>query len=360
MIPFETLSVEEKILLLNEESKTPLLSPLTTAKKVLIVDDNQINRMVLRAFLEKSGYECFCANDGIEALEAFDKQKFSIILMDIVMPNMDGLVATQEIRKRENVSEQLRTPIIGISANVLVKDKKEARQKGMSQDGTTFQATRGTGGLGPTGGRLWDPPPAAAGFPLAARARIGRVKTVVVVAPVLPDVEEGIAPAEIAAEIEAELTAWDDMDPTATEPQAFEPQEALDVMDETADEFDEEFSGEAGAASTESTPQERDERRGRRRRRRGRGRNRDAAEGSERPSTEPGQEQAADGGFGEGLESEPSEAAADETEDKTSEDDRGERRPRGRRRGRGGDRDRRRDEPFAAEGEFAAEAAGRV
>ncbi len=86
-------------------------------------------------------------------------------------------------------------------------------------------------------------------------------------APVSSDVEEGMAPAEIAAEIEAELTAWDDIDPTATEPQAFEPQEALDVMDETADEFDEEFQGRGrrcfrridaagtrGAARTPSPP----------------------------------------------------------------------------------------------------------
>ena len=48
----------------------------------------------------------------------------------------------------------------------------------------------------------------------------------------LPASDENLAPAEIAAEIEAELTAWDDLDPTATEPRAFKPQEALDVMDE--------------------------------------------------------------------------------------------------------------------------------
>jgi hypothetical protein len=170
------------------------------------------------------------------------------------------------------------------------------------------------------------------------------------------DVTETMEPAEMAAEIEAELTAWDDIDPTATEPRAFEPQEALDVMDETADEFEEEFTGETTAESGEARPQEREERRGRRRRRRGRGRNREAGERTERPFAEAGQEQAAEGGFGEGLEVEPSDSA----ERETSEYDRGERRPRGRRRGRGrgghgDDAIRRREDSFAAEEEFAAE-----
>jgi hypothetical protein len=183
-------------------------------------------------------------------------------------------------------------------------------------------------------------------------------------------------PAEMAAEIEAELTAWDDIDPTATEPRSFEPQEALDVMDETADEFEEEFSGEAPAESGEARPQERDERRPRRRRRRGRGRNRGGApESAERPFDEPGHEHAAEGEFGEGMETEPSEAAESEAAEfdrgesnrggsDRGASDRGERRPRGRRRGRGAgssvgrgsdDAIRRREDSFADEEELDAE-----
>jgi hypothetical protein len=102
-----------------------------------------------------------------------------------------------------------------------------------------------------------------------------------------------LAPAEMAAEIEAELTAWDDVDPTATEPRSFEPQEALDVMDETSEDFDEGFSGEAAVPSSEAAPAESEERHGRRRRRRGRGRNRDAVESAEVRSTDPDEEQPA-------------------------------------------------------------------
>jgi hypothetical protein len=176
--------------------------------------------------------------------------------------------------------------------------------------------------------------------------------------PISAENEGGMQPAQLAAEIEAELTAWDDIDPTATEPRAFEPQEALDVMDETADEFDVEFSGESAAPSGEAAPQEREERRGRRRRRRGRARNRETAESAESPLAEPDRGQAA-GGFGDGLELESPETP----EGETSEYDRGERRSRGRRRGRGADRvgraegDRHREESFAAEDDFGAEAA---
>ena len=115
------------------------------------------------------------------------------------------------------------------------------------------------------------------------------------------------------------MTAWDDLDPTATEPRSFEPQEALDVMDETADEFEEGFAAEGTATTGESAQPEPDERRGRRRRRgRGRGRNREEADTAEARFAEPPEEQsrgeeapdstATTGHFGEGLDIEPADA----------------------------------------------------
>jgi hypothetical protein len=219
-------------------------------------------------------------------------------------------------------------PIFQPAAKAARPTKRPAKPAGWDQLAGDF-------GIAPS-------PPPAATTPAVPKQMESRSRS--------PDFEVRMAPAEIAAEIEAELTAWDDIDPTATEPQAFEPQEALDVLDETADEFVEEFSGEAATPSGEAPP-EREERRGRRRRR-GRGRNRDAAESTERQGSESGQEQTAEGGFGGGMELESSTTS----EGEISEFDRGERRPRGRRRGRGVDRDRHRHEAFAAEGELAAEA----
>ncbi len=168
----------------------------------------------------------------------------------------------------------------------------------------------------------------------------------------LPEAEGKVDSAEIVAEMEAELTAWNDLDPTATEPRSFEPQEALDVMDETADEFEEPLSGEA-ATTGETAPAEGEERRGRRRRRRrGRGRSREAAEATESAegrSTEAGEEQPVEDYFGEGLDFEPSEAAEGEAEEEV----RGERhappaeRAGDRRRGR--DREGPREEAFDEE-----------
>jgi len=131
VIPFETPSAEENILSYQQQHKAPPSPLLVNQELILIVDDNEINRLVLKTQLQKLGYQCLCANDGLEALEAFDKQVFFLVFMDVRMPRMDGITATQEIRKREQERGLPRTPIIAISANALEKDREEALQKGM-------------------------------------------------------------------------------------------------------------------------------------------------------------------------------------------------------------------------------------
>jgi len=179
-------------------------------------------------------------------------------------------------------------------------------------------------------------------------------------APLPEAAETSLEPAEIAAEIEAELTAWNDMEPTATEPQSFEPQEALDIMDETAEEFDDEPAGESGETAgpaDESAPAEGDQRRGRRRRRRGRGRgrSREGADGVEAPADTQAEEQPDADAFGAGLEPEAADTARDARQQ--PEDDRGERRGRRRRRGRGPGRDAGR-EPAGREAAFGEKESG--
>jgi ribonuclease E len=173
--------------------------------------------------------------------------------------------------------------------------------------------------------------------------------------------EEQVEPAEFAAEIEieAELTRWGGLEPNATEPLSFEPQEALDILDETM--FDEDEGHEEGAeaparpAGEGATP-EGDERPGRRRRRRrGRGRGREMGERRESgPRAEAdlssGERafEASEGTFGEDIEAEsPEEGHREEGGD--ADDDR---RGRHRRRGRGFGREQVRDE-FDAEEEHA-------
>ncbi|MCE3238440.1 MAG: domain S-box protein [Gammaproteobacteria bacterium] len=102
-------------------------------RRILIVEDNVINQKMLLRILKSAGHRCRIANDGLEALVAYDQFTFDIIFMDIVMPNMDGLTATQEIRKREKEKNLRRTPIIAITANALEKDQQKGREAGIEK-----------------------------------------------------------------------------------------------------------------------------------------------------------------------------------------------------------------------------------
>ena len=83
---------------------------------ILIVEDNDINRKVLCAYLDHDHISLTIAENGSQAVSLFNKAKYDLILMDIAMPEMDGIQATRKIRKKENGS-LLRTPIIAVTAS---------------------------------------------------------------------------------------------------------------------------------------------------------------------------------------------------------------------------------------------------
>ncbi|KAA8612660.1 BaeS Signal transduction histidine kinase [Pyrenophora tritici-repentis] len=87
---------------------------------VLLVEDNIINQQVLGRQLRKAGCHVSVANHGLEALDALERQRFDIVLMDLEMPVLDGLGAMRRIRQREAVlhTSTVRLPIIAVTANV--------------------------------------------------------------------------------------------------------------------------------------------------------------------------------------------------------------------------------------------------
>ena len=100
--------------------------------KVLVADDNPINQTLLSALLGKMGHEVVIANDGGEAIAWHGRQVFDLILMDIQMPDMDGLEATRAIRSREAADANLgRTPIYAFTAAALLEERQQGIDAGL-------------------------------------------------------------------------------------------------------------------------------------------------------------------------------------------------------------------------------------
>jgi signal transduction histidine kinase/ActR/RegA family two-component response regulator len=87
--------------------------------RVLVVDDHPTNRRVVEMILDQVGAERVSVENGKEALEAYVRDHFDVVLMDIQMPVMDGLTATQKIRLVEKEEQRLPTPVIILSANAM-------------------------------------------------------------------------------------------------------------------------------------------------------------------------------------------------------------------------------------------------
>ncbi|WP_345949597.1 response regulator [Mucilaginibacter sp. PAMB04274] len=98
--------------------------PLT----VMVAEDNKINQMVILKILSRLGYEPALATNGKEAVQLLSQQTFSLILMDIQMPEMDGLTATRHIRKHHTGQQP---HIIAMTANAMTEDREECFEAGM-------------------------------------------------------------------------------------------------------------------------------------------------------------------------------------------------------------------------------------
>ena len=106
-------------------------SELTLQGDILIVEDNDVNRMIAREVLLSLGLNVFEACNGMEAVQLISERSVDAILMDCLMPIMDGYVAAQEIRKLETKRGLARTPILALTANAFDEDAMRAKASGM-------------------------------------------------------------------------------------------------------------------------------------------------------------------------------------------------------------------------------------
>jgi signal transduction histidine kinase/ActR/RegA family two-component response regulator len=113
--------------------KSPQVFPVTTISKIstlkiLLAEDNKINQKVVLLTLKKLGYSADIANNGLEVLKKIETQVYDVILMDMQMPEMDGIAATQIIRQ----SSKVQPYIIALTANALDADRQICLNVGMN------------------------------------------------------------------------------------------------------------------------------------------------------------------------------------------------------------------------------------
>ena len=102
-----------------------------TPLDVLLVEDHPINQKLATSLLERWGHRVTLADNGQLAVDAMRERKFDIVLMDMMMPVMDGLEATRRIRAAETENSLPRTPIIAMTANAMQGDRESCLEVGM-------------------------------------------------------------------------------------------------------------------------------------------------------------------------------------------------------------------------------------
>ena len=101
------------------------------AKRILVVDDDELVLLALNELLTPEGYEVHPVSSGAEALEDLDQREYDLLVLDIIMPEMDGFELCRRIRERKNYQD---TPIVLLTA----KSREEDRVKGMEAGANLF------------------------------------------------------------------------------------------------------------------------------------------------------------------------------------------------------------------------------
>ena len=115
----------------NDSALGGLDGDSTLMGSVLVVEDNEVNRMIAREVLQSLGLDVIEAGDGRQALKQLDLHSVDVVLMDCQMPVMDGYAATQEIRKREARLGLPRMPVLALTADAFEEDAARSREAGM-------------------------------------------------------------------------------------------------------------------------------------------------------------------------------------------------------------------------------------
>jgi CheY-like chemotaxis protein len=96
--------------------------------RILVAEDNPVNQQLVVLLLEKLGYRADVVSNGVEALQALERQSYDVLLLDVLMPEMDGLTAARRITEQAVAD---RPYIVGVTANALQGDREQCLAAGM-------------------------------------------------------------------------------------------------------------------------------------------------------------------------------------------------------------------------------------
>jgi signal transduction histidine kinase/DNA-binding response OmpR family regulator/HPt (histidine-containing phosphotransfer) domain-containing protein len=106
-------------------------APKTLTSRILLAEDNPVNQEVAQHMLQNFGCSVDIAQNGREALAAVEQKTYDLVLMDCMMPEVDGYEATAEIRRRQNIGQLPQFPIIALTANAIEGDREKCLIAGM-------------------------------------------------------------------------------------------------------------------------------------------------------------------------------------------------------------------------------------
>jgi PAS domain S-box-containing protein len=114
----------------SSPAEMPAAAPVLSGLRILLAEDNAVNRKLALRLLEKNGHDVHVAVNGREAVAVFDRENVDVVLMDLQMPEMDGFLAAAAIRQREQAHGG-HVPIIALTAHALTGDRENCLSNGM-------------------------------------------------------------------------------------------------------------------------------------------------------------------------------------------------------------------------------------